>query len=380
MFKHIFLTRLKCIARDRALMFWTLIYPLILATFFSLAFGNLASADNFKSIPIAVVDSAEYQNDKNFQTALTSVSDDNADAVQKLFHVSLLSESAAADSLKSGLIKGYIVYDGTMHIVVKESGIDQTILKSFADNYLQMSSAYKTVLMSDPSRAQSIIIDGEKDFIQSVSPNSKPANASIVNYYALISMAVMMGGFFGKKEIEDIQADMTSRGARLNMSPVSKMRAFGYSMCAAILIQFISLLILIAYLAFALKVDFGGQIGYILILCFFGSLLGVSFGAFITAVVKGGSGVKTAVMIAVSMLLSSVAGLQAPNLKYIVTHAVPALAYINPANLITDAFYSLYYYTAYTRFFINVALLGVFSVVFFIVVVLKTRRQRYASL
>lgn len=379
MFKHIFFTRLKCIARDRPLIFWTLIYPLILATFFSLAFGNLASADNFKSIPIAVVDSAEYQSDINFQTALRSVSDDNDNAVQKLFHVSLLTERDASDSLRNGLIKGYIIFDG-MHIIVKESGIDQTILKSFLDNYLQFSSAYKTVLMGNPSHAKSIIIDAEKNFIQSVSPNNKPANANIINFYALISMAVMMGGFFGSKEIEDIQADLTSRGARLNMIPVNKMRAFGYSMSAAILIQFISLLILIGYLAFVLKVDFGRQIGYILLLCFAGSLMGVSFGAFIMAVVKGGSGVKTAIMIAISMLLSSVAGLQSPNLKYIVTHAVPALAYINPANLVTDAFYSLYYYTTYTRFFINVALLAAFSVVFFIVVVLTTRRQRYASL
>ncbi len=87
-----------------------------------------------------------------------------------------------------------------------------------------------------------------------------------------------------------------------------------------------------------------------------------------------------AVLITVSLLLSSAAGLQAPSLKYIIVHNVPILAYLNPANLITDAFYSLYYYTSMTRYFTNIGLLAAFAAVFFTVVVFVTGRRKYASL
>ena len=41
MFWHNFKYNLKILLRDHALVFWTLAFPLILATFFSLAFSNI---------------------------------------------------------------------------------------------------------------------------------------------------------------------------------------------------------------------------------------------------------------------------------------------------------------------------------------------------
>jgi ABC-2 type transport system permease protein len=66
--------------------------------------------------------------------------------------------------------------------------------------------------------------------------------------------------------------------------------------------------------------------------------------------------------------------------KFAVTRAAPFMAWANPANLIADAFYSLYYYSGYTRFFTNIAVLAGMSAAFSLVVFFFTRRQRYASL
>ncbi len=80
MFGHIFVYRLKCIVRDRPLVFWSLIYPMVVALFFQPCVSNIGSNESFKSFPIAVVDNEEYQSDKVFQAVLSSVSADNPDA------------------------------------------------------------------------------------------------------------------------------------------------------------------------------------------------------------------------------------------------------------------------------------------------------------
>ncbi len=257
--------------------------------------------------------------------------------------------------MKSGDIRAILFSTAARRWWSGTRGIEQTILKTFTDSYLQTASAYKTIIEADPTRAMSVASSGENDFLKAVSPNDRPADNTVVNFYALISMAVLFGGFFGKKEVDDISANLSSRGARMNLIPVPKMRSFAYSMSAAFVMQFLSLVVLVAFLAFVLKVDFGGQIGDVLRGCFVGSIAGISYGAFIGSVAKGGKGI--AILISVSLLLSSAAGLQSSNLKYIITHNVPALGYINPANLLVDALYSLYYYTSHTRFYLNIGLL-----------------------
>jgi ABC-2 type transport system permease protein len=81
MFLHIFKYRLKCLFGGRAEVFWTLIYPIVLATFFSLAFSNLSNVGKFAAIDIAVVDNEEYRSNVYFKTAIGAVSDRNDNAV-----------------------------------------------------------------------------------------------------------------------------------------------------------------------------------------------------------------------------------------------------------------------------------------------------------
>ncbi len=378
MFAHIFINRLKCLVRDRQMMFWTFLYPVLLGTLFAIAFTNLSGGGaSFSDIPIAVVDNAEYQSNAAFKSALASVSD-NASS-DKLFSVTTETQEQAEESLKNGDIDGYILFDNGAHVVVKDSGINQTILKEFMDSYLQTGSAYASIIKMDPGKAAGIQ-PSSGNFINSVSPGKENADYMVIYYYALIAMACLFGGFWGAKEMSDIQADLSPLGARINLAPVHKLKSFGYSLCAAVLVDFMSLLVLVAYLGFVLKIDFGGQIGYIIATCFAGSLVGVSLGALITAMFKGHSGIKMAIMITFNIVMSFLAGMMVADVKYAVTHAAPIMAYINPANLISDAFYSLYYYSSHSRFFLNFGLLIAFAAVFYLCVYLIIRRQRYASI
>ncbi|MBS3951191.1 MAG: ABC transporter permease [Peptococcaceae bacterium] len=166
----------------------------------------------------------------------------------------------------------------------------------------------------------------------------------------------------------------------MNLAPIHKMKLLGCDLLVALLIQFAELLILLVYMRFALNVAFGSQLGYILLTCLVGSLVGVSMGIFIGALVKGSEGVKTGVVIGATLTMSFFSGLNYPNVKYMVAKAFPPSTWINPASLITDALYALYYYDTYSRFSLNIGLLFAFSLVFILGAYLVLRRNQYASI
>ena len=64
MFYHNFKYNLKILFRNRALVFWTYIFPILLGTLFSLAFSNIENKEKLDIINIDVV------NDNNFNKSI----------------------------------------------------------------------------------------------------------------------------------------------------------------------------------------------------------------------------------------------------------------------------------------------------------------------
>jgi len=382
MFFHIFVNRCKCLVRDKEMMFWTLMFPIVLSSLFGLAFHNLSSEDRFKEINIAVVDNAEYQRNIAFQSALSAVSDASISGDSSLFNVTLSTSEQAALLLKNNKIAGYIIFDGDASLVVRESGINQTIIKAFLDDYTLRYSAISTIVKQNPNALPALMASAmeNRNYLKEVSPTQAEPNTTLNYYYALVAMACLYGSFWGMKEVSAVQANLSPQGARVSLAPTHKLKIFGYSLCAATVVHLVSIFILIAYLSLILKVDFGRDLLYVVLACVAGSVMGVSMGALIGALIKKSEAIKSAVLVSVSMIFSFLAGLMMVDMKYIVTHAIPVMAYINPANLITDAFYSLYYFDTYSRYFANIGLLFGFTVFFYLIVYLVLRRQRYASL
>lgn len=74
MFVHIFAYRLKCLMRDWETILWTMVFPLVLGTFFYMAFSNLYTNEIFNPINIAVINDEQYAKNKSFREALEEVS------------------------------------------------------------------------------------------------------------------------------------------------------------------------------------------------------------------------------------------------------------------------------------------------------------------
>lgn len=355
-------------------------FPIVLATLFKIAFSNLSSNEVFKAINIAVVTSKDYENNQGFKGAIEQVSKDGAD---KLFNVTFTGEKNAEELLKNSKIEGYIYMNPEVNLVVKSSGLDQTVIKAFLDNYKESAGTIASILKANPRAINTGLIKDAstfKEYTKEVSPSRGVPNTTLNYFYTLIAMACLYGGFWGLREISDIQGDLSKRAARINMAPIHKMKIFIYSLSAAFLIQFTEVLMVLGYLYFALKVDFGNQLPYIILLCFVGCAAGISSGTVVSAIVKKNVGIKIAILIAVNNAGSFLAGMMYVNMKYIVEKNVPVLSYINPSALITDGFYTLYYYNTHERFWVNILILTLLSIVFCLITFSIIRRQRYASI
>ena len=375
MFAHIFLYRIKSLLRQRSLVFWTMIFPIALATFFNISLGNVKSVNDFAPIPVALV------NDTAFPE-LTDTMKGLSEGDGRLFDLTIADEQLALNLLKNNEISGYIIPGDTPTLVLTKTGINQSILKNFIDQYTVNALAMKDIAVQHPESIPDLLIalGASQDYVKEVSVTEKSTDPTLIYFYALIAMSCLYGSMYGVEEVNRVQANLSKHAARLNVAPVHKLKVFSAGMLAALVIHYTGLLLLLGYMQIILGVNFGDQVYYVALILFIGSILGISMGSVISAVVKKGEGIKIAVVLLVSMVGSFLAGMMIAEVKYYVAQKLPILGYLNPANLLSDALYALYYYDTHTRLFINLAGMSIYALVFCGVTYLLVRGRKYASL
>lgn len=390
MFMHVFKYRLKCLIRDRDTLFWTAAFPLLLGTMFYFAFGNLmGSSGGFEPVKVAVVNSPEYRNNTYLQLMLGVLSTAGED---QLLDMTLTTESQAQRLLDEGKVAGIITVSADedvgdsgsspVRLTVTQSGLGQSILKAVLDEYLHTSATATSVLSRGSVDVSELVarLRNRRSYTKQISYSDALPDYMLGYFYALVAMAALYAGLWGMRNTMDIQADLSDKGARRSVAPTHKLAVVMGDWTASLLISFGEMLILLAYLVFALKVDFGDQIGYVLLTCLAGCIAGLSFGTVIGTLFRKSEGTKVATLVASSNLLCFLAGLMYLDMKDIVARKAPVLSYINPAALIADAFYSLYIFDNHRRFFLNIGLLCGFSAVMCFVSFLRLRSEKYASI
>ena len=201
-----------------------------------------------------------------------------------------------------------------------------------------------------------------------------------IEYYTLIAMACMYGGMLGLTAINTCLANMSSKGKRISVSPNRKSTVVLSAAMGSYFVSLIGLAILMLFLKFVLQVDFGDNLLLVLLLAAVGNLAGISLGILIASVFRVSEGAKTGITIAVTMFLSVLSGMMGVTLKYVIDKNAPIVNLVNPNNLITDGFYSLYYYNTLDRYFRDVCYLLVFVAICLIISFVSLRREKYDSI
>ena len=393
MFIHNFIYSFKTLFKNKALIFWTFAFPIILGTFFNMAFSNIENSEKLDIIQIAIIDNEEFKNNEILKKSFEELSKESNE--ERMFNTQYVTEEKAKELLENDEIVGYLkVEDEEPNIIVKESGINETIFKYIVEEINATSQIVEDIAKSEIEKqimAGNVNLDYEKlyeNIIEEVQNqevnlnNISNSNLSytMIEFYTLISMACLYGGIFGMVAINQNLANMSSKGKRVAVAPISKLKLVFSSVFASYLIALIGLALLFIYTIFVLKVDYGNNLPLIILLGITGSLAGLSMGLVVGTVFKTNENTKTGILIAVTMFGCFLSGMMGITMKYIVDKNVPILNKINPANMITDGFYSLYYYDTLDRFYFNLGSLLVFSCIMILVSYISLRRQKYDSI
>ncbi len=374
---NLYKIRLKCILRNKEGIFWSFAFPIALATCFFFAFGNLWSVEDFKTINIAYVSDGEEQEPIKEALEQTEIT-----AGTKMFQVTYTDREEASSLLDKNKIEGYIVGSTDPKLYVKNSELNETIIKSFLDSYKRTMAATQIILSEKPeAMSQGLIQDlqQQKEFVKEVK-NEKDPDVMLVYFYSLIAMTCLFAVNLGLDEVVNVQADQSGRGARVNVAPVQKMKLFLSNIMAAFTIHMLSVLLLFIYMNNILGVEFGDSLIYIFVTCVVGSLAGLFLGATVGVWVRKKVSVKSAILTSVVMGGSFLSGMMFDKMKYIVATNAPILSYINPVSLVSDSLYSLYYYDTYEHFYLNMAILCSMVLLMGILSYLGLRRKTYASI
>lgn len=392
MFWHNFRYTLKTLAKDRMLIFWTFAFPLILGTFFQMAFANIESSEQFAPIDIAIVDNDEWKQAAVWNEAFAKLSEEGSD--EQLFTVRYTDEKEAGSLLATDEISGYLLMDDEPQVIVTASGVNETILKHVCEEVMQtealaqmvaenqMSKAADLELMvNDPAWQSRInaevnaILQQETVTIQDDSPAHM--SYTMIEFYTLIAMTCLYGGILAMVAMNRNLANMSSSGKRVAVSPTSKGVLVFSSVTAAYVIQLLGLALLFAYTVLVLHVDYGDNLIAVVGLAMIGSFAGLALGIAVAALCKRNEATKTGILISLTMLGSFLSGMMGITMKYLVDTHFPLLNRINPAAMITDGLYALYFYDTMDRYLVNIISLCIFSVILLVIAAGKARRQTY---
>lgn len=393
MFLHNLKYTIKTLFKNKILIFWTFAFPIILGIFFNMAFSNIEKDEKLKVFDIAVVNDSQFENQKIYQEALKELSAD--DSENKLFNIKYVKKEKADSLLDDSDIEGYIIFKNEEpQVVVKKNGTYQTLIRfvvtEIGQNKAIIENLTKKTVENEIAKG-STSFDPEKiakDILEKINNgqvNMKNISASNLSYmqiefYTLIAMTCMYCGMLGLTAINNCLANMSSKGKRISVSPNKKSIIVLSSAIGSYLVSMVGIAILILFLRFVLKVDFGDNTPLVILLSAVGDLAGISMGVLIASVFRVSEGAKTGITIAITMFLSVLSGMMGVTLKYVIDKNVPVINLINPNNLITDGFYSLYYYDTLDRYLRDVTYLLVFVVICLTISFISLRREKYDSI
>lgn len=393
MFIHNFKYSLKALLRNKMLIFWTFAFPIILGTLFKVAFSNIENSEKLDIINIAIVQNEEFENNEAFKTSFEKLSDENNE--DRLFNTQYTTKEEAKDLLNKGEIIGYMELKQDRPVLTfVTNGIDETVFKHVAEEIVQTSDI---IMQLSQTQIQKQIASGnyiinydeiynkaiemaKEDNVELKNISNSNLSYTMIEFYTLIAMTCLYGGMLSMVSINQILANMSNKGKRIAVSPTKKSIIILSSLLASYIVQLIGLAILFLYTLFVLGVDYGSNTGLIILLAIVGSFAGLALGTFVGTIFKASENTKTGILIALTMLGCYLSGMMGITMKYIVDKNVPIVNKINPASMITDGFYSLYYYDRLDRYWFNIASLLIFALILVIISFFSLRRQKYDSI
>ncbi|MCI7104406.1 MAG: ABC transporter permease [Lachnobacterium sp.] len=368
--------------RNKANLFWILVFPIVLGCFFKIAFSNITASESFHTIPVAVVE-GDNADATAFHTMIEQLSGDSEDA---MLSATFCDDKKARTLLEKGKVDGIFYTTDTVELAVNsdlsDASINQSILQSLLTQYYLNRDLIVQILTTNPGNIESLVdsIGQSVDTRKEVSLTRNNTDTYDQYFYNLIAMACLYTAMGGINLAINNSANLSSLAARKTIAPAKRAALIGTELLAIILFESLLNMVSFLFIVTVLGVHMTTHLGLALLTILISTTFSITFGMFLGCVGPKSEGGKTGLMFAVVMPLCFLSGLMMGTMRMVVEKYAPFVNRINPAALISDSFYALNNYDTLTRYTGNILTLLLMTVLFLIISILVTRRKTYASL
>lgn len=396
-----FLVSVKSLVRTPSVIVWVLAFPLIMSAIFLFMFSGMRTDGVVDPVPVALVTPAGEKDGApagSFEQVVDALAEPGEGQLLDLRRVETAAE--AADLLAAGEVDGYfeLADDGAPALTVGsaytlasadgQTAVNRTILETVASSYVQSRALLEEVAqrdsaaLADPA-AVADALGTQVDVEQTQITHARPEEI-VRYYYALLGMGALMASQAGMLAVAQAQPGVSALGARRAVSGTSRLRQLAGCVLGAWAVSTVALTLAFAFLRLVVGVDFGGREGLALVSVAVCALLATALGACVGALpLSAGISARSGILTALTCVLSLFAGLYgtaAMELADNLAHTLPWTSWVNPAKLVCDTFYALYYYTSLAPFAARLAACVAGALALLAVAGAIFRRQSYEHL
>ncbi len=344
MFSALLLNNMKINIRNKELIGWCIIFPIVLGTLFYVGFGSIYDIQSTDPIPAAIVyELDDKANASECRSMIESVFDnikyDDGTAMVEYRETSLEEADQLLDEKE---INGYYLVHGMadMELVIRSSNMKTSILSAILTGYKQNMDIMIKGFEKGLTQEQIVSMMYVGDYVKEQNLGGDSHDPYVAYFYNLIAMCCLMCIQTSLHIFPNIRASRSNLGKRHELSPGSQRIAMLAAFFAATLVQICISQVTLFYLLCILKIDFGGNTGLIILTTVIGTFMASTIGLAI-----GSLRLKQSVLESIALMITVgggfLSGLMYGDIKWKLELNLPIINRINPASVLSDAFYHL---------------------------------------
>lgn len=375
-------TCILSLVRERALLWGTLLFPLMLCLLFIAVFSGLDGAYADVTTRLGIVEDDRYAAAPGLSETMDAISKKDADPRIATI-TGFESEDAAIEAANLDAIDAYLRVDadGTLelHVVSRMNGeLQPAVLKAVLDGYLHARGVQACLVAQRPEAlakgSTRVALRSDAVRTRQLKVTESAPDPSARYYFALLGMAAGMGMVFACHAVKNTQAGSTPVGGRVSLAGIARWKVLLGVLMGAWVCELASLLLLAAFMRWVCGVDFGPRgplVVFALAVC---ALAACAIGSLFGTLGRLGRGSLLSALAALLSLFTGLYGTASQRLADAIEASFPLACHVNPLWQMTHAFFSLLYYDTLEPFAMScLALLGA-SMAFFVLALLRMRR------
>ncbi|NMA05507.1 MAG: ABC transporter permease [Acholeplasmataceae bacterium] len=379
--KSLFILNLKKLLKNRVLIFWTLLFPIILSTIFHMVFEGIKNKDNFETMKVNyVVDNfkpydepflvdeilkkAEYE--KNLEGT-------NKETI-KVFKLKKTTLTEAEADFKNN--KTVYLYKENDKFVIKsiKANLSTFVLQGYLDDYSNMIKVSNLLVEESNGTLtfeQALMKHlGSYSYTYYLESGDKTLDYISNYHYTVVAMAIIYGAYLAFEQAKIFRPNSFAFAKRVYVSGASKIKLLISAILTSFLVQVLVVAIFLLVLNFIFKITFT-NLGLAILVIILGIVLVNIIGFFLGIVFnKLSQNAATAIIILIGTLGGFLSGMMIPTIKYLINVNMPIISYLNLNSLISDSFVRLDFGNM-TKYWLNILSMVIISVVLFTLTMIK---------